>query len=218
MEVNWRTIDTVLLDMDGTLLDRHFDDYFWEHYLPVIYAEKHQLSTTAARSRLLRLYRSKEGTLEWTDLDYWSDQLGLDIPALKLKVEHLIAVHPHVTEFLSWARGAGKQLVMVTNAHSKTLAIKMEKTALAGYFHRIVCSQEVGVPKEEVAFWQRLHAIIDYTPDRALLADDTEAVLDTAHRYGIRCCIHVARPSSTLPVRPSKRFPSIAYFRELIPT
>ena len=28
--MNWPTIKTVLLDMDGTLLDKHFDDYFWE--------------------------------------------------------------------------------------------------------------------------------------------------------------------------------------------
>ncbi len=30
----------VLLDMDGTLLDKYFDDYFWEHLLPEKYAEK----------------------------------------------------------------------------------------------------------------------------------------------------------------------------------
>ena len=25
----WRDIDTVLLDMDGTLLDLHYDNHFW---------------------------------------------------------------------------------------------------------------------------------------------------------------------------------------------
>ncbi len=27
-------IKYVLLDMDGTLLDKYFDDYFWEHLVP----------------------------------------------------------------------------------------------------------------------------------------------------------------------------------------
>jgi len=30
-------IKYVLLDMDGTLLDKYFDDYFWEHLLPERY-------------------------------------------------------------------------------------------------------------------------------------------------------------------------------------
>ncbi len=215
--IDWRAVSTVLLDMDGTLLDRHFDDYFWEHYVPVAYARKHRLTVAQARARLLRLYRSRERTLEWTDLDYWSATLGLDIPAMKLHVEHLIAVHPHVTEFLSWARQAGKQVVMVTNAHIKTLQIKMERTALEGYFHRIVRSHELGVPKEDPHFWQRLHQVIEYTPEQSLLADDTEAVLASARTHGIRHCIHIARPSSTLPPNPSPRFPAIHSFRELLP-
>lgn len=31
---NWKTIDTVLLDMDGTLLDLHFDNHFWLSLVP----------------------------------------------------------------------------------------------------------------------------------------------------------------------------------------
>ncbi len=215
--IDWRVISTVLLDMDGTLLDRHFDDYFWEQYVPVVYARKHRLTVPQARTRLLRLYRAKERTLEWTDLDYWSATLGLDIPALKLHVEHLIAVHPHVPEFLAWARTAGKQVVMVTNAHHKTLEIKMERTALAGYFDRIVRSHELGAPKEDPDFWRRLHQVIDYDAAGSLLADDTEAVLESASKYGIRHCIHIARPSSALPPKPSSRFPAIHSFRELLP-
>ena len=32
--LNWDGIDDVLLDMDGTLLDRHFDNFFFEEELP----------------------------------------------------------------------------------------------------------------------------------------------------------------------------------------
>ncbi|MHB1015789.1 MAG: hypothetical protein ACYC2W_11000 [Desulfurivibrionaceae bacterium] len=58
--LDWQAIDTVLLDMDGTLLDRHFDDYFWEHYVPENYALAHDLSIDGARQELLARYKGRE--------------------------------------------------------------------------------------------------------------------------------------------------------------
>ena len=37
--INWPQIDTVFLDMDGTLLDLHFDNHFWREHMPRRYAE-----------------------------------------------------------------------------------------------------------------------------------------------------------------------------------
>lgn len=215
-EPDWSLVDTVLLDMDGTLLDKHFDDYFWEHYVPEVYAEKNNLTPVAARRELLEGYRRIEGTLEWTDLDYWSQELGLDIPALKMRIDHLIQVHPYVEDFLRYCRERGKQIHLVTNAHSKTLEIKMRKTAIGGHFDRIICSQDVGVAKEDPVFWERLERMIGFDKKRTLLADDTEKVLFAAREYGMGVLIYVARPSSRSPVHFSRKFPSIIYFKELI--
>ena len=110
-EPDWNSIDTVLLDMDGTLLDKHFDDYFWEYYVLEIFAEKNDLTSLEARKELLTRYKNIEGTLAWTDLDYWSEKLGLDIPALKLKINHLIQVHPYVIDFLNIAGALEKQCI-----------------------------------------------------------------------------------------------------------
>ncbi len=214
---SWTDIDTVLLDMDGTLLDKHFDDYFWEQYVPEHYSLQHDISIEQAGRELLQQYRSVENTLMWTDLDYWSKRLGLDIPELKIRIDHLIKVHPYVTVFLEFCRKKSKQVHLVTNAHSTTLSIKLGKTGIAGFFDRIICSQEVGLAKEEEAFWTRLQRMIGYDPERTMLADDTEKVLDAARRTGPRHLIHVARPSSRQPPRRSRRYPSILYFSELIP-
>ena len=215
-QVDWQAVDTVLLDMDGTLLDKHFDDYFWEHYVPEVYGAKHGVGLAAAREQLLASYKKIEGTLEWTDLDYWSRELGLDIPALKMKIDHLIDVHPYVIDFLKYCRGIGKKVHLVTNAHSKTLEIKMRKTALGDYFDRIICAEEVGMAKEDPAFWEQLERMLGFDRQRTMLADDTERVLLSARQYGMGVLIFVARPSSQSPIVYSSLFPSIVYFKELI--
>ena len=215
-EPEWETVDTILLDMDGTLLDKHFDDFFWEHYVPEIYAENNDLTPLEARKELLARYKSIEGTLAWTDLDYWSRELGLDIPALKLKIDHLIQVHPYVIDFLQYCRRLKKKVHLVTNAHSKALDIKMQKTAIGEHFDRIICSQEVGLPKEDPEFWQRLEKILGFDKVRTILADDNENVLQAAQIYGMGVLIYVARPSSRAEIHYSNDFPSIVYFKELI--
>ena len=213
---SWEDIDTILLDMDGTLLDKYFDDYFWEEYVPMIFAEVNNLTPEEAHMSLLARYERVESTLQWTDLDYWSDQLQLDIPELKCRIEHLIQVHPYVIDFLKFLHSKGKNVHLVTNAHSKTLEIKMRKTDLGPWFSRIVCSEEVGEAKEHPDFWDRLEKMLGFKRERTLLADDTVKVLKSAQKYGIQHLIHVARSSSQLPVNFSPEFPSITYFKELI--
>ena len=214
--IDWSKIETVLLDMDGTLLDKHYDDYFWEEYVPEIYAKQNCLNADEAGKKLLAIYKAKEGTLDWTDLDYWSEQLDLDIPALKVKVDHLIQIHPYVVDFLKFLSKASKRVFLVTNAHSKTLDIKMNKTALNGYFDRVICAAEVGLPKEDAAFWPGLQKIIPFSRQTTMLAEDTEKILHSARTYGIEHLIYVARPSSTKATKKSSSFKSIIYFNELM--
>ena len=79
----WESIDTVLLDMDGTLLDRNFDDRFWLEHVPGVYAARRSMPLGKAREELFRVYAAQEGTLNWRDIDYWSEKLGLDIEGMK---------------------------------------------------------------------------------------------------------------------------------------
>ncbi len=217
MRLDWNTVDTVLLDMDGTLLDRHFDDHFWMEHVPETYARKNGIPLNKAKEFLYRLFRSQENTLNWTDLDYWSDRLGLDIPVLKLEVDQLIAVHPFVIDFLLYLRHHAKKIYLVTNAHSKTLELKMRKTLLGPYFNGIISAHDLGLPKEDYGFWEKLQRKIPYYPERTLLAEDSETNLGTAEKYGIRYLMYVSRFSSLIAPAPSDRFTSICYFSELIP-
>jgi putative hydrolase of the HAD superfamily len=217
MKIDWNHIDTVLLDMDGTLLDRRFDDHFWLEHVPRTYARKQGMDLESAKTHLYRMFRSQEKTLNWTDLDYWSLRLNLDIPLLKLEVDHLIKVHPFVVEFLLFLRRHGKSILLVTNAHGKTLDLKLRKTRLGTYFTGMISAHDLGLPKEDEAFWGKLRDRIPYDPGRTMLGEDSETNLATAAAYGIRHLIYVSRSSSVVQPVASRQFLSIHYFSQLIP-
>jgi putative hydrolase of the HAD superfamily len=215
--LDWHQIDTVLLDMDGTLLDLHFDNHFWLEHVPLRYAEKNALTVDMAKQELMTRYRRVEGTLDWYCVDYWSRELGLDIPLLKEEVDHLIAVHPHVTEFLDAVRVAGKRLVLVTNAHGKALRLKMERTRLGGHFDSLVCAHDLGLPKEHAPFWEKLLQQEPFEKQRTLLVDDSLPVLRSARDYGINWLLAVRNPDSKAPAKDVQDFDAIESFDQLLP-
>ena len=215
--LNWNNISTVLLDMDGTLLDLNFDNYFWQQHVPVRYAEKNQLDINDARKILFPKFKSAEGTMDWYCVDYWSDQLDLDIAQLKAEVDHLIAVHPHVVEFLDAAKSAGKHIALVTNAHQKSLMLKMERTALSHHFDDIICAHDFGLPKEEPEFWDKLNSTLPFNKEETLLVDDTLSVLRSAQTYGIAHLLAVLNPDSQAPQRNTEEFQAIKDFRDITP-
>ncbi len=215
--VTWQEIDTLLLDLDGTLLDLHYDNHFWLEHVPRRYAEKHGLPLGAAKEEVTRRYRKVEGTLNWYCVDYWSQELGLDIPVIKEEVDHLIAVHPHVLEFLDAVQRLGKRVMLVTNAHGKALDLKFRRTRLGGRFDTVVCAHDIGLPKEHLEFWERMQDVASFDRRNALLIDDSLPVLRSARNYGIARLLAVKQPDSRGPVRDFSEFPAIHDFREIMP-
>jgi len=213
----WDQTETVLLDMDGTLLDLHFDNHFWQEHLPRRYAECRGLPPDTAREELMARYRRVEGTLDWYCVDYWSRELVLDIAELKEEVDHLIAVHDQAHDFLESARAHGKKLWLATNAHRKALALKLDRTGIGALFDKIVSSHDLGAPKETLLFWERLHAEHRFNPRTTVLIDDSLPVLRAAHAFGIAQVIAITRPDSTRPEKDVNGFPSVARLGDLIP-
>ncbi len=213
---SWKTIDRIFLDLDGTLLDKYFDDYFWEEYVPGKYAKKYATDEDTCRKKLIAIYKTVENTLEWTNLDYWSERLGLDIPALKKEINHLVRLHPYVTDFLAYVREKGKEIFLVTNAHPKSLEVKLAKEDITGAFDGIIHSQAVGFAKEQPEFWPELAKIQPFDKRRTLFVDDTVRVLDTARQYGFTHLIHIAKPSSKLPYAPAPGYLCIRDFQQLL--
>ena len=174
--INWHEIDTVLLDMDGTLLDLHYDNFFWTQHLPRRYVDFHGGELESVSKTLIDKIMAQRGSLNWYCLDYWSEELRLDITALKREISHLICMHPSTQRFLESLQESGREVWLVTNAHQGGLDIKLEKTGLGQWVQRIITSHELALPKEDDAFWQRLADHWHYEPSRSLLIDDTATV------------------------------------------
>jgi HAD superfamily hydrolase (TIGR01509 family) len=216
--LQWQQISTVLLDMDGTLLDLHYDNHFWLEHVPLRYAEHHGLGLDEARTALLERYREMEGRLEWYCVDFWTRELGLDVPALKQELDHLIAIHPHVIDFLNAVRTLGKRTVLVTNAHQKVLELKMQRTGLARHFDSLISAHQMGAPKEQLRFWQMMQTLEPFDCTGTLLIDDSVPVLRAARDYGIERLLTISKPDSQLPEKVPSEFPAIQSFRQITPS
>jgi HAD superfamily hydrolase (TIGR01509 family) len=214
--IDWAEIDTVLLDMDGTLLDLRFDNVLWNEHLPERYASARQIGVEDAREHLFAHMREKRTRLEFYCIDHWSRFTSLDIVALHRELDHLIQFRPHAQRFLAAARAAGKRLVLVTNAHRASLGIKDARTGLVAALHRAVSSHDLEAPKESQEFWSRLAKVESFAPARTLLVDDNADVLDAAGDFGIGHLRTVAQPDSARPARTGLRHRTIA-FEEALP-
>ncbi|WP_043527445.1 GMP/IMP nucleotidase [Litchfieldella xinjiangensis] len=213
--IDWRAIDTVLLDMDGTLLDLHFDSHFWLEHLPRRYVELHRLDEATqeeVRARILR----EQGTLNWYSLAYWSRELGVDIVALKREVQHLIGLRSDALDFLKWLKRAHPRVVLATNADRESLALKLPLTGLEEYLDAIVSSADVGVAKEAQEFWFALQEIEPFDPQRTLFIDDNPVVLESAREFGIRHLLGIKQPDSKRPERELEEFIALDRFAPLM--
>jgi len=216
--IDWKTIDTVLLDMDGTLLDLHFDYYFWFQHLPLRYAQAHQVDEEQARDYLMQKIKQYEGTLQWYCLDHWSEMINMDVPALKREVQHKIKIRPHAEEFLLRLKALGKKLVLITNSHPAGMHLKLDVTQIDQHLDLVISSHEFQAPKEEQYFWQQLIEREHFDKHRTLFIDDTPRILRSAQTFGIEHLVCITLPDSQRPAHAPEEFLGIEHFDEIMPT
>jgi 5'-nucleotidase len=214
--VDWSGIDTVLLDLDGTLLDLRFDNWFWREHVPGHYGRANGLDALEAWAVLEPKFRAVMGTMNWYCIDYWSRELDLDIPLLKRAVRHEVRFLPGAEEFLLKLATTGKRRMLITNSHPETLAIKSEHVPLAAHFDASYSSHRFEVPKEDPAFWGRFRAHEPFEPARTLVVDDTPLVLESARRYGIAWLRAVRRSDSGRPPNEINGFVAVDRVADLL--
>jgi 5'-nucleotidase len=215
---DWGAIDTVCLDLDGTLLDLAYDNYIWRELVPRRYAAARGLDLRDAYRDLAPRFKAREGTLDWYSIDFWSAELELDIVALHHEAKALVGWLPGVQQFLEQLRALDKRLLLLTNSHPKTLAVKHGYTRVLDHLHAAVSSCDIGAPKEDAEFWARARLQLDFDPATTLFADDSPPVLRAARAAGIRWIYGVRKPDSSAEARMHEDFLSVDAVAELIRT
>ena len=215
---DWARIETVCLDMDGTVLDLRFDNLFWLEALPRAWGASRGLTQREAWAELKPRFDALRGTLEWYCVDHWSEELDFDVARLKRRMSGHVRYLPGAVGFLRAVRATGRRLLLTTNAHPVSLDIKNRRTALADHFDELVSSHGYGAPKESPLFWQRLREWHHVDLEKALFVDDSPAVLRAARDAGIAWLYQLTWPDSTRPpVRPAAEFRGVRSLSELAP-
>ena len=192
--IEWDLIDTVLLDMDGTLLDLHYDNYFWGEYLPEYYSKLNNISIEEGKQLLSNYSNNVKGTLDWYCLDYWSDLLSIDILSVKSGINHKIEFRPNSIEFLRYLNKLNKRVILATNAHPKTLELKLLHKNFTEYFEALSSSHQLGYPKEEQQYWRLLTDKFNLEPSKCMFIDDSNKILQSAEKFGIGRLLAISQP------------------------
>lgn len=212
----FRQTKTLMLDMDGTLLDLAYDNYMWLEHIPRQYAKENAISHEDARELLESKFAHASGDLRWYCLDHWSEILGLDIIKLHHDNSHRIGFLPGALEFLRHVKELDIRVLMVTNSHRGTLQLKDAITGLGDYFDGIHSSHDYGFAKENQAFWGALQEDVGFERDSTLFIDDSPYVLRSAKTYGIGSLLKITQPDTRVPPRTPNEFHGIKGVADLL--
>lgn len=216
-DFDWQCIDTVLLDMDGTLLDLAFDSQFWLQDVPLALSQKRAIPFENARQLIHNEYLAVQHTMNWYCFDYWSEKLSLDIYQMTTNIGKNARLRDDTLPFLAHLRESGRQTILLTNAHPHSLSVKIEHTGLDQHLDLLLSTHTFGYPKEDQRLWSAVQQQTGFNPDRTLFVDDGEPILNAAKTFGIRYCLGIENPDSTMTNKSFEGHPSINDYRSLLP-
>jgi len=201
--------ETLMLDMDGTILDLAYDNYMWLEHIPRHYAIEHDMPHDEARTLLSEKFARSAGDLRWYCLDHWSDHLGIDVVKLHHDVRHRIAYLPGALGFLQQVADTNLRLLLVTNSHRETLDLKDAVTGLGDHFDGVHSSHDYGYAKEHQGFWNALQEDVGFDPQTTLFVDDSAYVLRSAKEYGVGMLLKVTQPDTRKAATECTEFPGV---------
>jgi putative hydrolase of the HAD superfamily len=137
--VNPGDVRVVSFDVEGTLVTPDFSYAVWFEAIPQRYAEKNGINLELARKAVEEEYRKVgDQRLEWYDVRYWFDQLGLGTPVpVMQRCESQVRYYQEVKEVLS---SLSEKYKLVVASGSTRDFLKHLLQDIAPYFSEIYSS------------------------------------------------------------------------------
>ena len=188
----FKDIECLLIDMDGVILDNAYDNDFWQNQIPQVIADNKGIAFDDAKRLAIQIFNYKKNTKDWYDVDYWSNMLDIDIEAQKRSEKSFsrISLYDGVIDTLNALKNKIK-IILITNAHRKTLNIKLEKYNLTPYFDEMVCAHELNYVKEDIQLWYMLRSKYKLDYEKTVLVEDTINNINVGLSAGISGAIYV---------------------------
>ena len=195
----FKDIECLLIDMDGVILDNAYDNDFWQNQIPEVIADSKGIGFDDAKRLAIQIFNYKKNTKDWYDVDYWSNMLNIDIEAQKRSEKSFsrISLYDGVIDTLNVLKNKTK-MILITNAHRKTLNIKLEKYNLTPYFDEMVCAHELHYVKEDIQLWYMLRSKYRLDYEKTLLVEDTINNINVGLSAGISGAIYVGDEKFTV--------------------
>jgi HAD superfamily hydrolase (TIGR01549 family) len=134
-----KQIELISFDAEGTVVTPDFSETIWHEAIPALYAQKQGLDFAQAKRRIVEEYsRIGDQRLEWYDIEYWFDYLGLGssepvIQSCKGKISY----YPEITEVLS-SLASEYRLIVASGTPLELLHLLLQD--IKPYFARIFSS------------------------------------------------------------------------------
>jgi FMN phosphatase YigB (HAD superfamily) len=180
-----KRIELVSFDAEGTLVTPDFSETIWHEAIPALYARKQGIDFAQAKRRVVEEYSTVgDQRLEWYDIEYWFDYLGLG--SSKLVIESClpkIAYYAETIEVLSSLAGRYK-LIVASGTPMELLHLLLRD--IKGYFVRVFSSVSHYRGLKSPDFYLRICQEMGVEPGRvAHVGDNWQFDIINARQVGI---------------------------------
>lgn len=176
----------VIFDLDGVLADTHpihrqaWGQFLHERGLQVSEQEMDFVLEGVKREDILQHFL---GDLSAPELRSYGERKD----ELFHQFADQVGAIPGVMEFIQQCECAQISLAVATSAGKRRTHTVLERLGLAGRFSAIVTSDDVIHPKPHPSVFKQAAAGMRLSPDRVLVAEDSQAGIRAAKRAGMKC-------------------------------
>jgi HAD superfamily hydrolase (TIGR01549 family) len=166
-----KQVELISFDAEGTLVTPDFSETIWHEAIPALYAQKQGLDFAQAKRRIVAEYsRIGDQRLEWYDIEYWFDYLGLGSskPVIQSCMGK-ISYYPETTEVLS-SLASEYRLIVASGTPLELLRLLLRD--IKPYFARIFSSVSHYKQLKSPDFYRRICEEMGVKPSQVIHVGD----------------------------------------------